>query len=60
MEIVSTVATMQQRVKEAKGKGQQIAFVPTMGYLHDGHLSLLKEGRKRGDLLVLSIRNNFV
>ncbi|WP_303720969.1 pantoate--beta-alanine ligase [Malonomonas rubra] len=55
MEIVSTVATMQQRVKEAKGKGQQIAFVPTMGYLHDGHLSLLKEGRKRGDLLVLSI-----
>lgn len=35
--------------------GRSIAFVPTMGYLHDGHASLLREGRKRGDVLVLSI-----
>jgi pantoate--beta-alanine ligase len=32
-----------------------VAFVPTMGFLHQGHLSLLEEGRRRGDLLVLSI-----
>jgi pantoate--beta-alanine ligase len=32
-----------------------IAFVPTMGYLHEGHLSLMQEGRKRGDCLVTSI-----
>lgn len=55
MEIVSTVATMQQRVAAARANGQKISFVPTMGYLHQGHLSLLEAGRKQGDLLVLSI-----
>jgi pantoate--beta-alanine ligase len=34
---------------------RRISFVPTMGYLHEGHASLLREGRKRGDVLVLSI-----
>jgi pantoate--beta-alanine ligase len=37
-----------------RGAGS-ISLVPTMGYLHEGHASLLREGRKRGDLLVLSI-----
>lgn len=46
---------MQQRSLAARNSGQTIAFVPTMGFLHEGHLSLLEEGRKRGDLLVLSI-----
>lgn len=32
-----------------------MSFVPTMGYLHDGHASLMREGRRRGDLLVASI-----
>lgn len=36
-------------------QGKTIALVPTMGYLHDGHLSLVKEGRKVGDDLVVSI-----
>jgi len=48
---------MQQRAVSARTAGQKISFVPTMGFLHSGHLSLLEEGRKRGDLLVLS---NFV
>ncbi len=36
-------------------EGRRIAFVPTMGYLHDGHRTLLEEGRRRGDRLVLSV-----
>jgi pantoate--beta-alanine ligase len=55
MEIIADPKEMQRRMLAAKRAGQRIAFVPTMGYLHDGHLSLLQEGRKRGDLLVLSI-----
>jgi pantoate--beta-alanine ligase len=38
-----------------RARGERIAFVPTMGYLHRGHVSLLEEGRRRGDRLVLSI-----
>ena len=55
MQTINSVAEMQQTVLAARAAGQRIAFVPTMGFLHQGHLSLLEEGRKRGDLLVLSI-----
>ena len=46
---------MQAHCFAARAAGQTISFVPTMGFLHEGHLTLLREGRKRGDLLVLSI-----
>ena len=55
MEIIRSVSEMQQRAISARAAGQSISFVPTMGFLHQGHLSLLEEGRKRGDLLILSI-----
>jgi pantoate--beta-alanine ligase len=46
---------MSRHTTAARRQGKRVAFVPTMGYLHDGHVSLLEEGRRRGDLLVLSI-----
>jgi len=55
MEIVDSITLMQQHMISARAAGNTIAFVPTMGFLHAGHLSLLEEGRRRGDLLVLSI-----
>jgi pantoate--beta-alanine ligase len=55
MDIVVDVKQMQERCLAARGRGSRIALVPTMGFLHEGHLSLLREGRKRGDLLVLSL-----
>ena len=55
MKIIKTTAAMQAWSQGVRTKGETIAFVPTMGYLHDGHLSLLTEGRKQGDHLVLSI-----
>jgi len=55
MEILHDTMAMQQRTLALRAAGKTISFVPTMGYLHAGHLSLLREGRARGDVLVLSI-----
>ncbi len=55
METISDIKEMQVRCLNARAAGQTISFVPTMGFLHEGHLSLLREGRQRGDLLILSI-----
>lgn len=46
---------MQQRANRIRGDGQTIAFVPTMGYLHAGHVSLMEEARRRADRVVLSV-----
>jgi pantoate--beta-alanine ligase len=46
---------MQSMALSLKREGKTIALVPTMGFLHEGHASLLREGRTRGDVLVLSI-----
>ncbi|HET6150391.1 MAG TPA: pantoate--beta-alanine ligase [Polyangia bacterium] len=50
-----TVAEMTAFSEAARARGERIAFVPTMGFLHAGHVSLLDDGRRRGDRLVLSI-----
>ena len=55
MNIIPTIDEMQTTALKLKRQGRTIAFVPTMGFLHEGHASLLREGRKLGDVLVLSI-----
>ena len=55
MEIVSDPRDMQAVSLAWRELGQRIALVPTMGYFHEGHLSLMRYGREQGDRLVVSL-----
>ncbi|MCF7818449.1 MAG: pantoate--beta-alanine ligase [Kiritimatiellales bacterium] len=55
MEIIRTPATIQQRALALKREGRVIGFVPTMGFLHAGHVSLMRLARTRCDVLAVSI-----
>jgi pantoate--beta-alanine ligase len=55
MLIVRTIAEINELVTEKKRQGKTVGFVPTMGYLHEGHLSLMETARRTADFIVISI-----
>jgi pantoate--beta-alanine ligase len=55
MKVISSVQEMQQTSDTLRLQGKIIGFVPTMGFLHDGHLSLIRICRQKADIVIVSI-----
>lgn len=58
MKILRTIGEAQKLTTSLRQKNKTIGFVPTMGYLHEGHLSLVKAARKKADVVIVSIYVN--
>ena len=52
---VEFIVDVKEQMKRAKASGKSVGFVPTMGYLHEGHMSLIEQARKENDFVAMSI-----
>ena len=55
MNELTTIADLRAWVRSQRAAGRRIGLVPTMGYLHEGHLTLVDEARRRADVVILTI-----
>jgi pantoate--beta-alanine ligase len=55
VQIISTIDAMREQLRDFRRAGKSIGLVPTMGYLHDGHMALVKRARDGNDVVVTSI-----
>lgn len=55
MKVITSISDMQQESRHWRNRGLTIGLVPTMGFLHNGHLSLVEEARRRSDRVVVTI-----
>lgn len=55
MQVIAEIAPLREQILQWRREGQRIAFVPTMGHLHDGHLTLVRRARENADVVVVSI-----
>jgi len=55
MQTLSTIASLRQTVADWRNTGQTLAFVPTMGNLHDGHIELVRQAKRQADRTIVSI-----
>jgi pantoate--beta-alanine ligase len=55
MKIITTISEMQSYAASLRREGKTIGFVPTMGFLHEGHVSLMRRARQSSDVVVVSI-----
>src|SRR5215212_9854589 len=55
MQVVERITDARHAIREARAAAKRVAFVPTMGFLHRGHLTLVGEAKRHADFTVMSI-----